>query len=509
MRRNPTWLFAILIIAAMSLGGWIALRPRETLTVLVLLQRKYENVEISADIDAGVLLAMEEVGHRASRYRLVVADRNIVPEMDFYRGPREAIEEVRQNPDVVAVLGPSIYHASEILRELNQLGVLVVGPADPQSELTKPGYGYSNYTPESYRPSGERNFYRTMPAADVVERGCAEWAFRHGARTVFVLGDNESQIRTDGFLKAASQLGFSVVGDESLDSWAHESRAMKIVNADPDLLFLRGERSGSWHGLLGAVRCLGWNGIVVARREHAEEFDEGWGAPMDGMIAVSRASPPPEFVTKFSARFGRPPGTAGWYGYLAGRAVVDAIDLANSKDRNEIRRACARLRSFDANGDTLSNELEVAVLRHGRWLPVESFTPSPPPPPAPKPRISISFEGTLKEHRGVLEWPRRGTYYIDPSKVDGEGSLTRREVEEMREAGHAVVEGPAPASAIRAPQSLDELKKIVDQALTDQKPVELVFHQIRASVFTIGSDVFDELCKYLNDKGFIVVLPGR
>jgi glycerophosphoryl diester phosphodiesterase len=34
MRRNPTWLFALIVIIVMLAGGWFALRPRETLTIL-------------------------------------------------------------------------------------------------------------------------------------------------------------------------------------------------------------------------------------------------------------------------------------------------------------------------------------------------------------------------------------------------------------------------------------------------------------------------------------------
>jgi ABC-type branched-subunit amino acid transport system substrate-binding protein len=505
MRRNPTWILALLVIAAMAAGGWYALRPRETLTILSLFQRKYEFQKVSALIDDGILLAMEEVGHRAGRFRLVVAKRDIWPEMDVFRGPGEAIVEAEENPRVVAVLGPSRYHAETMVSSMNLLGVLVVSPDDADPELTKSGFSSDNYMPESNRPNGELNFFRTIPSEDVVERGCAEWAWKHGVRSVFVLGEG-NPIRKDEFVRTAARLGIVCTGDhEKADGYEEaRDRRMAIPSTNPDAIYLR-DSLDDWGEFLAELRCLGWNGTILTKGEHAE------GELPEGLVAISRAAPPAGFTRKFTARFGHPPGTEGWYGYLAARAVIDSIDAANTLDRQEIRRACVRLPVFDGSGDSLSNALDVSICREGRPILQETFTLSPPPPSPPKPRLTLSFEGTLHEQWRALAYQMRGTYYIDPLKVNGDDCLTDADLADLRVYRHEIVTGRAPAGVVRPGKSLEELKKIVDQALAEKKHVELLFHRIGGDPGPdqISSDDFEELCKYVHAQGFMVIPAGE
>ena len=504
MRRNPTWILALLVIAAMLAGSWYALRPRETLTILALFQRKYEMMAISAQIDDGFLLAMEEVGHRAGRFRLVVAARDIRPDMDTYLGPDEAVREAEENVRVVAILGPSRYHTNTVITRLNRLGVLVIGPDDADPDLTKPGFSRDNYTPESYRPSGELNFFRTIPSEDVVERGCAEWAWKHGVRSVFVLGQGNT-IRRDEFIRTAARLGIVCTGDhEEADGFAEaQARREEIPSTNPDAIYVR-DSLNVWDEFLAELRCLGWNGTILTKGELVD------GEPPEGLVAVSRTAPPAEFARKFVARFGRPADPPAWYGYLAAKAVIDSIDAAHTADRQEIRRACALLPMFDGSGDTGSNALDVRITRQGRPVSQETFTPAPPPVPAPKPRLTLSFEGTLHEHWRAMEYGMRGTYYIDPLKVNEEDCLTDQDLRDLRMYDHDIVIGPAPAGVVRPGKSLEELKKIVDQALADRKHVELLFHRIGGDPGPdqIRSDDLEALCKYIHSRG-IMVVPAR
>jgi branched-chain amino acid transport system substrate-binding protein len=447
MRRN-TWILALIVLLAMGSGTWLVMRSlffRETLIIFSLIERRYDHKPVADAIEEGIRLALDECGHRAGRFRVVEEQREMYFSFDMMEGVEKGAEDAIGNPQVVALIGTTNYHSSTIVTRLNVARLLMVTPDDRMPELTKPGYGYSNYTPECFRPTGELNFFRVIPPEDVVERGCAEWAWKGGARTVLILGDNSSQILGDGFLKSATRLGMTCVGDEALDSpIGNDAVTALILEKKPDVVYLRGERVYSWDAALIAAKRGGWKGRILLRGEHAEEFLKAQATVVpEEMVAISRAGPPPEFAKKFAARFGHPPDRSAHYGYLAAWTVVESIERARSKDRDEIRRACTRLPIFDANGDTVSNGLDVSTVQSGRLVFVETFVPAPPLPDPPKPVLTMSFQGTSQSqwwegYGEMVNHEMRGTFYIDLEKVDTDGHLTWEDLRTLYQAGNEI-----------------------------------------------------------------------
>ncbi len=450
-RFSPRILIGV-AIAGMLAGAWLALKPvffREQIVIVSLLQRKHEGQPVADAVEEGIQLALEECGHRAGRFRVVEERREFQWAMDAVAGLYEGAEAAIENPKVVAVIGPSNYYGTSIAARLNRAGLLTVSPDERVPELTRRGFG-NNYAPECYRPSGERTFFRTVSSEDVVERGAAEWASKHGARTVTVLGDNESQIRGDVFLRAATERGLKTVGDESQDS-ARAGTATRILQNRPDLVYLRGERTNGWAQTLIEAQKGGWPGTILVRGQHAARFFIT-GTPLpDNVYVVARAAPPPDFARAFAARFGRPSQPEHYYGYSAARAVVEAVERVGSNDRAAICRACAADPRFDLRGDPTFTALDVSRLRPGRLELLESFVPEPLPPDGPPPVLTISFHGTFgsQDHAlgQMLNHSMRGTVYVDPDRVGQDGYLDWDDLRGHQNHGHEI--------ALSAPTTTD------------------------------------------------------
>ena len=68
---------------------------------------------------------------------------------------------------------------------------------------------------------------------------------------------------------------------------------------------------------------------------------------------------------------GSTPGPHVTAGYYAMKAALEAIDLANSAEPDELRRAATRLPYFDARGRAALRKCALYVARNGRFEFVE------------------------------------------------------------------------------------------------------------------------------------------
>ena len=98
----------------------------------------------------------------------------------------------------------------------NHAGMLQVSPGAGGVDFTRPAAGYPD-SPDRYRPSGDRNFARTVPADDVVVRAAADWASELGVKRLMVISDGTPFPEPDGPEVHRGRGGARRPGDRSDD----------------------------------------------------------------------------------------------------------------------------------------------------------------------------------------------------------------------------------------------------------------------------------------------------
>lgn len=214
----------------------------------------------------------------------------------------------------------------------NDAGLLQVSPGAGGVDLTRPAAGYRD-SPDRYRPSGDPNFTRTVPADDVVVRAAADWASE--------LGVSRAVVRTDGspfddlaateFESAAGERGVEVSIARGPDSFPREARST-FAAYDP------------------ASQRLRVSGQPMSLSLRAELAPSGL--------------PGRDFARQFRERFGRDPGPYAAYGYEAMELVLQSISGAGtdaSQFRDNVREGAFGAErtgsvlgdySIDSEGDT-------------------------------------------------------------------------------------------------------------------------------------------------------------
>src|ERR1043166_815836 len=142
----------------------------------------------------GIKMALEEVHAKIGDFDIVYEDwDDASPERGQWDPAIEAgnAQKAVKDSDVMAYIGTYNSGAAKIsMPILNQAHLVMVSPANTYPGLTKPGLGEAN-EPAVYRPSGKINYFRVVPAADILGDVAANFAKEIGGKKVFVLHDRE------------------------------------------------------------------------------------------------------------------------------------------------------------------------------------------------------------------------------------------------------------------------------------------------------------------------------
>jgi ABC-type branched-subunit amino acid transport system substrate-binding protein len=203
----------------------------------------------------------------------------------------------------------------------NDAGLVQVSPGAGGVDLTQPAAGYPD-SPERYRPSGNVNFARTVPADDVVVSAAANWASELGIKTASAISDGSAfqNLSATEFKSDAAARGIQIVP-----------------------LFSSGEASYE----------------PFSQQLHI-------GSRVYGLSAELKPSrlPGTAFAGQFQSRFHRPPGPHAAYGFEAMNLVLEAIRGAGtdaSSFRDNVRNGVFGVQrdgtvlgsySIKSNGDT-------------------------------------------------------------------------------------------------------------------------------------------------------------
>ena len=349
------------VILVMLVGGFLALRPyvfRETLA-LALMRRGLGPTPYEIQARIGIDLALYERNSRSGRFRIRTAE---VDGLHLNSGTGQTVLAGPEKLEIAAVIDMDMEPWE--LYSLVSGGIPILSV---EADRSFPGV-------EGGEPR-ESPLFRVVPSAERLGTAAALWAKRSGAKRVFLLEetfDVRSSAVSDAFRLHAAEQGLDRVGEVRFHQ-PYDSLPDEIMGARPDAVFMAGEPRphSKAREIFASLRERGYPGeIYFADADPASSLVVLAPVPFpEGCRLVSLLAPPP---ADFTAKFGyAPPGA--WYGYVAAKAALDAIEKAESKDWRAIRRALASLPAFDANGNPASPVLAGYTLKNGAWMFTETL----------------------------------------------------------------------------------------------------------------------------------------
>jgi branched-chain amino acid transport system substrate-binding protein len=238
-------------------------RPDFLIAASTVLQGQF--VDHGVQISQALKLALAERDWRAGDYSvgLQLCDETTAKSDEADPGKcRSNARAFARDRTVIAVAGPwSSSCAVEMLPILNRApgGPLpAISGSATYLGLTRAGPGVGRAEPGRYFPGGKRGFVRVIPADDVQGAAGALFAKHQGARTAFVLNDNQpfGVGVAEAFRVAAEGSGVRVIGTAQWDAKARDYRVLaeRIRGDQPDVVYLGGYVSSNGARLIEDLR---------------------------------------------------------------------------------------------------------------------------------------------------------------------------------------------------------------------------------------------------------------
>jgi branched-chain amino acid transport system substrate-binding protein len=308
----------------------------------------------------------------------------------------ENAQSAAQDEEIIGWIGPFNSGCAAVeIPILNRAGLGMVSPANTYIGLTKPGG--EPQEPESYYPTGERNYTRVIVADDKQGQAGAALMEEEGWESVYILDDRETYGKglADQFQSAAEELGIEVLGRDGIDGSASNYRAImdRIADEDPDAIYFGGIIENNAAQLIrdkvGAgmdnddVAFIGPDGIFVDELiSQAGDAAEGIYITFGGLPESELSAEGQEFVETYESKYDDTiqPYTA--YAYEAANVMLDAIERASDEAGGDVpdREAVVEQLfatedfegvlgtwSFDEDGDTTLTELSIQKVENGEF----------------------------------------------------------------------------------------------------------------------------------------------
>ena len=347
-----------------------------------------------------IKLRLEEDGNKAcnGQFDIVYEDKDDATAASGKWDPATEVTVAQgavADPDVVVYIGTFNSGAAKLsMPILNQANLVMISPANTYTCLTKPGKGEPG-EPENYFPTGKKNYVRVVTADDVQGAAAALLAQGLGAKSVFILDDQEVYGKgvADVFDAKAAEIGLTEIDRQGIDGKASDYRALAttITSKAPDLVYYGGIVENNAGQLLKDLRGAGYKGLFLGPDGiNTESMITGSGVDIaEGIYATQAGTPVDQlgergkgYLEKYKAKYGGAPEAYGIYGYDAAGAALAAINKVCSKDRAAIRDAVFAIKdfdgalgkwSFDANGDTTLSTVVGYKAVGGKWTEVKIF----------------------------------------------------------------------------------------------------------------------------------------
>ncbi len=345
-----------------------------------------------------ITLALERREYKAGNYRvgLQACDDGPRGNPNDERACKSNARMYVESPSVIGVVGPltstCVHFAIPILNEAPGGAVPSVSPTATYVGLTRGAQASDSDKPESYYPTGQRNFARVIPTDDVQAAADALVARDLRVRRVYALGESHppSTQFVNYFLQAARRLGIAVAGrgvwDHKRSSTARVADAIAETGADG--VFLAVAAVPTSIGLLKALRArLGPGVQLIAPEVFDPEAALLAGAAAEGMTITHPGpsqddlpSEGKEFVAAYTQRFGQRPTPFALAAAQAADVMLDAIAASDgtraSATQNlfNVRVSNGILGSFliTPTGDTTLNAVAVHRIVDGEVTTVST-----------------------------------------------------------------------------------------------------------------------------------------
>jgi branched-chain amino acid transport system substrate-binding protein len=320
----------------------------------------------------------------------------------------ENANKAAADKSIIAYLGTFNSGAAKLsIPILNQAGPLVmISPANTNPGLTKADKDLPGVT-DSYYPSKVRNYTRVVPADDIQGKVAANFVKSLGAKTVYILDDQELYGKgvADVFDATAKEIGITVVGHEGIDPKAADYKALmtKIATSNaggpPDAIYVGMVVDNNASQLLKdkvaimgdntKVKYVGPDGIQT------QAFIDGAGADVAEGVYASVGGVPLDklpasglqFVKDYETKYGKLTEPYAVYGYETMNVILKAIEDVcaaggDPTDRATINKAVFAIKdfqgalgtwSFDTNGDTSLTDMTFYQVQKGSYVPVGTF----------------------------------------------------------------------------------------------------------------------------------------
>lgn len=345
----------------------------------------------------GIKLALDEEHYKVGEFEIVYEDLDdataAAGQWDAQKETSNA-NQARDDADVMVYIGTYNSGAAKLsMPILNKANVLIISPANTTPSLTKPNTGEKD-EPGRYRPSGKVNYFRVVPTDDVQGPVAAHWAKDLGAKSVYILDDNEVYGKgiADLFKAECGELKIKILGQESIDVKAQEFKALmqKIKNMNPGLIYFGGTTQTKAGQLAKDMVAAGITcPLMVPDGCYEQAFIESAGADvLNGRCYVTFGGLPPTelakkggkgqaFVDAYKAKYGKVPDEAyASYGYESAKVALECIRKAGVKNREAIVHAASGIKnfdgalgvwSFDENGDTTLKTMSGNKVINGKF----------------------------------------------------------------------------------------------------------------------------------------------
>jgi len=415
MSRRAFSLVSFLIVASTLLAacGGAATPTTETIKVVSSLPMTGASLTQTQTMVNSIQLRLEQANYQVCGGKYTIAyeawdDASAAlgkwdPAVETENGNKAAADK-----SIVAYLGTFNSGAAKLsIPILNQAGPLVmISSANTYAGLTKPGKGEAD-EPDKYYPSGVRNYSRVIPADDIQGKVAANFTQAQGAKTVYILDDQELYGKgvADVFEATAKAIGLTVVGHEGIDPKAADYKALmtKISTSNaggpPDAIYVGMVVDNNAAQLLkDKVAIMGDNKTVLyvgpdgiqtqAFIDGAgKEVAEGAYASVGGVPFSELPASGQQFLKDYEAKYGKLTEPYSVYGYEAMNVLLKAMEdvcAAGGKltDRAAIRDAVFAIKdfsgvlgvwSFDANGDTTLSDMTFYQVQNGAYVAVGTF----------------------------------------------------------------------------------------------------------------------------------------
>jgi branched-chain amino acid transport system substrate-binding protein len=380
-------------------------RPDFLIAASTVLQGQF--IDHGVQISQALKLVLSERDWRAGKYGvgLQLCDETTAAagdDSDPARCRRNA-RAFAGNRSVIAVAGPwGSSCAIEMLPILNRAPggpLAAVSGSTTYLGLTRPGPGVGRGEPAKYFPSGRRAFVRVVPADDVQGAAGAVFAKRQGARSAFVLNDDQPYGFgiAEAFRATAGRSGLRVVGTAAWDSDARNYGALaeRIRDAGADTVYLGGGVSANGVRLiedlretLGSdVRIIGPDGFATPELivEGAGPDAEGFTWTIPTLPNDELPAPGRELAADFEERYSSAPCCFSVHSAQSAALILDAIEDSDGS-RSEVRDNLFGARAeqgylgdfeIDRYGDTTLNTIAVYRIEDGRLRFETAITPPP------------------------------------------------------------------------------------------------------------------------------------